>query len=417
MNPMPQPPVAGPHAGRLTGPHRSSCPCHDEEANVARAVRRGHRARPSASPTPTRSSSSTTAAATPPSRWPQRWRRRATRTCACSCTRATAATARRCAPASRPRGCAWVLLTDADLQFDLGELERFSPLAADLDLRRRLPGRARGPAPPAAERRARGTGSCDRSSTSPCATSTAPSSSSAATSLSALAAHGRRRDDQHRADRARRRARARGSSELGVHHRPRTAGRQSGASPARRLARVPRAARLRAELRPRAAPRARAGARAARRRAPRTATAPPARPRRSPLRAVPAVRRRARGGAAPRRARRACRPDPFYDAAVRSMGDVVARFLFGAFEPGGRVAIDKPPVDLWLQVASTKLLGFDDARAACCPRRSRARRGRRCCTTSCGALFGRGGGARRARPRWRCCRSRSSPRAATRWTR
>jgi hypothetical protein len=36
-----------------------------------------------------------------------------------------------------------------------------------------------------------------------------------------------------------------------------------------------------------------------------------------------------------------------------------AAFLSGAFEPGRRVAIDKPPVDLWLQVASTRLLGFN----------------------------------------------------------
>jgi 4-amino-4-deoxy-L-arabinose transferase-like glycosyltransferase len=51
-------------------------------------------------------------------------------------------------------------------------------------------------------------------------------------------------------------------------------------------------------------------------------------------------------------------PDPFYDAAVRSMGISWHNFFFGAFEPGGSVSIDKPPVDLWLQVASVKLLGF-----------------------------------------------------------
>jgi len=51
-------------------------------------------------------------------------------------------------------------------------------------------------------------------------------------------------------------------------------------------------------------------------------------------------------------------PDPFYDAAVRSMGQSWHNFFFGAFEPGGSVSIDKPPVDLWLQVASVKLLGF-----------------------------------------------------------
>ncbi len=48
----------------------------------------------------------------------------------------------------------------------------------------------------------------------------------------------------------------------------------------------------------------------------------------------------------------------FYDAAVRSMGLSWHNFFFGAIEPGGSVSIDKPPGDLWLQVASTKLLGF-----------------------------------------------------------
>lgn len=51
--------------------------------------------------------------------------------------------------------------------------------------------------------------------------------------------------------------------------------------------------------------------------------------------------------------------NPFYDAAVRSMGTSWHNFFFGAFEPGGTLAIDKPPIDLWLQVASTKLLGFN----------------------------------------------------------
>ena len=50
--------------------------------------------------------------------------------------------------------------------------------------------------------------------------------------------------------------------------------------------------------------------------------------------------------------------NPYYDAAVRSMGTSWAAFFSGAFEPGRRVAIDKPPIDLWLQVASTRLLGF-----------------------------------------------------------
>ena len=52
-------------------------------------------------------------------------------------------------------------------------------------------------------------------------------------------------------------------------------------------------------------------------------------------------------------------PDPFYDAAVKSMTLSWHNFFFGAFEPGASVSIDKPPVDLWLQVASVKLLGFN----------------------------------------------------------
>ncbi len=55
------------------------------------------------------------------------------------------------------------------------------------------------------------------------------------------------------------------------------------------------------------------------------------------------------------------RLDPFYDAAVRSMGTSWHNFFLGAFEPGGSVSIDKPPVDLWLQVISVKVLGFGSA--------------------------------------------------------
>jgi Dolichyl-phosphate-mannose-protein mannosyltransferase len=48
----------------------------------------------------------------------------------------------------------------------------------------------------------------------------------------------------------------------------------------------------------------------------------------------------------------------FYDAAVRSMAGSWHNFFFGALEPSGAVSIDKPPVDLWLQVATTGMLGF-----------------------------------------------------------
>ena len=50
--------------------------------------------------------------------------------------------------------------------------------------------------------------------------------------------------------------------------------------------------------------------------------------------------------------------DPFYDAAVRSMPLSLHNFLLGAYEPGGSLAVDKPPLDLWLQVLSTQLFGF-----------------------------------------------------------
>jgi 4-amino-4-deoxy-L-arabinose transferase-like glycosyltransferase len=52
------------------------------------------------------------------------------------------------------------------------------------------------------------------------------------------------------------------------------------------------------------------------------------------------------------------RDNSFYDAAVRSMGGSWHAFATGAIDPSSAVAVDKPPVDLWLQVASTKLLGF-----------------------------------------------------------
>ena len=51
-------------------------------------------------------------------------------------------------------------------------------------------------------------------------------------------------------------------------------------------------------------------------------------------------------------------PNPYYDAAVRTMSLSWHNALYGLFAPGSGVAIDKPPVDLALQVASTKLLGF-----------------------------------------------------------
>src|SRR3984957_11989108 len=53
--------------------------------------------------------------------------------------------------------------------------------------------------------------------------------------------------------------------------------------------------------------------------------------------------------------------DPFYDGAVRSMTLSWHNFFFGAVEPSGAVAIDKPPADLWLQAASVELFGWSSA--------------------------------------------------------
>src|SRR6185295_13296894 len=48
----------------------------------------------------------------------------------------------------------------------------------------------------------------------------------------------------------------------------------------------------------------------------------------------------------------------YYAASVRSMLGSWHNFLFNSFDPAGFVSIDKPPVAIWLQAASAKLLGF-----------------------------------------------------------
>src|SRR5438067_4399459 len=49
----------------------------------------------------------------------------------------------------------------------------------------------------------------------------------------------------------------------------------------------------------------------------------------------------------------------YYPAAVRSMMDNWHNFFFAAYDPGGFVSIDKPPIGFWLEVASAKLFGFN----------------------------------------------------------
>ena len=48
----------------------------------------------------------------------------------------------------------------------------------------------------------------------------------------------------------------------------------------------------------------------------------------------------------------------YYTAGVRSMMTGWRYFLYHSFDPAGFVSVDKPPVALWIQVASVKLFGF-----------------------------------------------------------
>jgi 4-amino-4-deoxy-L-arabinose transferase-like glycosyltransferase len=94
----------------------------------------------------------------------------------------------------------------------------------------------------------------------------------------------------------------------------------------------------------------------ARSRAPRRASQPPPSHHRTELAAIAAVLVLA--GALRLWALAAVPSDPFYDAAVRSMPLSLHNFLLGAYDPGGSLAVDKPPLDLWLQVITTQVLGF-----------------------------------------------------------
>ncbi len=48
----------------------------------------------------------------------------------------------------------------------------------------------------------------------------------------------------------------------------------------------------------------------------------------------------------------------FYSASVKSMLKSWHNFFYVSFDPGGLVTIDKPPLGVWVQVASAKLFGF-----------------------------------------------------------
>ena len=80
-------------------------------------------------------------------------------------------------------------------------------------------------------------------------------------------------------------------------------------------------------------------------------------------------------------------------------------FFFGAFEPGGSVSIDKPPVDLWLQVASVKLLGFSSTHAEAAGGVGGDRGGAAAVRGRQADVERRRRGSRRPSA-WRCCRWR-----------
>lgn len=48
----------------------------------------------------------------------------------------------------------------------------------------------------------------------------------------------------------------------------------------------------------------------------------------------------------------------YYAAGVRSMADSWHNFFFAAYDPGGFISLDKPPLGFWLQTLSVKVFGF-----------------------------------------------------------
>ena len=49
----------------------------------------------------------------------------------------------------------------------------------------------------------------------------------------------------------------------------------------------------------------------------------------------------------------------YYSAAVRSMSSSWHNFLYGSFDPGGVMTVDKPPLALWVQALSVRVFGFN----------------------------------------------------------
>ncbi len=49
----------------------------------------------------------------------------------------------------------------------------------------------------------------------------------------------------------------------------------------------------------------------------------------------------------------------YYSAAVRSMSTSWHDFIYGSFDSGGVMTVDKPPLALWVQALSVRIFGFD----------------------------------------------------------
>src|ERR1700750_967827 len=48
----------------------------------------------------------------------------------------------------------------------------------------------------------------------------------------------------------------------------------------------------------------------------------------------------------------------YYAAAVRSMSTSWHAFLYGSFDQGGVMTVDKPPLALWVQALSVRMFGY-----------------------------------------------------------
>ena len=59
----------------------------------------------------------------------------------------------------------------------------------------------------------------------------------------------------------------------------------------------------------------------------------------------------------------------YYSAAVRSMSSSWHNFLFASLDPSGVMSVDKPPLSLWVQALSVRVVRLPPAQRAACRRR------------------------------------------------